>query len=45
MDISKISQIINISINGISNSYYRWTVTRVDAKTYQIDLNVTLSLN
>lgn len=45
MDISRIKQIVNISIPGLSPSQYSWTAVQIDATSYRIPITTSVSLN
>jgi len=45
IDMSKITQIVNISIPGLSPSSYTWTATMISSTSYRINIQTTVSLN
>lgn len=45
MDMSKIRQIVNISIPGLPSNSYTWTASQINSTSYRIDITTTVSLN
>jgi len=45
MDLAKIKQIVNITIPGLPPSAYSWTATKINATSYKILIQTTVSLN
>jgi hypothetical protein len=45
MDISKIKQIVNISIPGLSPNQYTWTCVKINATSYKLPITTSVSLN
>jgi hypothetical protein len=45
LDTTKIHQIVNISIQGLSPSQYSWTATQKTSTTYRINIQASVSLN
>lgn len=45
MDMSKISQIIKITIPGLSVNQYGWSASQINSTSYKINIQATVSLN
>lgn len=45
MDLSKIKQIINLTIPGVSVSQFSWTAVKLNATTYKLPITLSVSLN
>lgn len=45
MDTTKIKQIVNISIAGLSPTQYSWNASKISDTSYRINIQATVSLN
>lgn len=45
IDTSKIKEIVNISIAGLTSSQYSWNATKINDTSYRINIQATVSLN
>jgi hypothetical protein len=45
MDVSRIKQIVNISIPGLSVAQYSWTAIQINSTSYKIPISASVSLN
>ena len=45
MEIAKIKQIVNITLNGVPSSKYTWDAKQINDTTYKINIQTTVSLN
>lgn len=45
MDTTRIKQIVNINLNGLTPDQYTWDAERINDTSYRINIQTTVSLN
>ena len=45
MDVSRLPDIISLSINGLASTQYSWTGSKLNTTSYRLDITTTVSLN
>lgn len=45
MNVSAVKTIINITLKGIPSSSYTWSAVRINATSFRININTTVSIN